>query len=248
MRIITLSRGAVHMGPLILVNPQHPVAADYLAGVRLVSAADGVLLEATAANLLNACLSALGSNGQILCVSGFRAHTEQARLYETSMLEYGPAFTTQYVAKPGTSEHETGLAADLGQASENVDFIRPAFPHDGICGQFAHLAADYGFIRRYAADKQVYTGIADEPWHFRYVGRPHAQVMAKLGLCLEEYIEFLKAYKYMGTHYLTIDHGRETEIFYLRAGKEQTMLSMPDKGYFQLSGNNDDGFIVTYWR
>lgn len=248
MRIITLPSSAVQTGPLILVNPRHPVQADSLTGIRLTKLDNGILLESTAANLLAACLTAIQSRGRIAFVSGFRDHAEQVRLYENSLQENGLAFTAQYVAKPGASEHETGLAVDLGLNTGELDFIRPAFPAEGVCGQFANHAAEYGFIRRYSADKQTLTGIAEEPWHFRYVGRPHAQIMARLGLCLEEYSMFLKDYKYMGRHYQTRDNGRDTEIFYVRAGKNQTILSMPEQGYLQISGNNDDGFIVTYWR
>ena len=61
-------------------------------------------------------------------------------------------------------------------------------PYEGICQRFRELAPLYGFIERYPANKEAVTGIAHEPWHFRYVGRPHAQRMTDLGLTLEEYL------------------------------------------------------------
>ena len=81
------------------------------------------------------------------------------------------------MALPGCSEHQTGLAIDLGKAAGYIDFIRPAFPYDGVCGRFRRLAARYGFIERYQRGKEEVTGISAEPWHFRYVGAPHAQLM-----------------------------------------------------------------------
>lgn len=71
---------------------------------------------------------------------------------------------------------------------ENVDFIRPDFPYEGISQRFRELAPAYGFIERYPAGKERVTGIAHEPWHFRYVGTSHAKSMARQGLCLEEYL------------------------------------------------------------
>lgn len=123
-------------------------------------------------------------------VSGWRSQQEQQRIWDDSMAEHGETFTRQYVALPGCSEHQTGLAIDLGKAAGYIDFIRPAFPYDGVCGRFRRLAARYGFIERYQRGKEEVTGISAEPWHFRYVGAPHAQLMETNGLCLEEYRDF----------------------------------------------------------
>ncbi len=248
MRMITLPRAAVHTGPLILVNRQYPIQGQYLSSIRLTSLTPAAAMESTAANLLLACMQALSGSQDILYVSGYRSHEEQTALYSQSIADHGLDFTEQFVAQPGASEHETGLAMDLGLKQKEIDFIRPAFPDTGICAQFTDLAAKYGFIRRYTAKKQAQTGIADEPWHFRYVGRPHARVMETLGLCLEEYIELIRKYRYMGEHYLVSDGNRKAELFFVRAGARETILSMPDNGFFQISGNNCDGFIVTYWR
>ena len=61
-------------------------------------------------------------------------------------------------------------------AAEHIDFIRPDFPDDGVCGAFRRAAARYGFLERYTREKEALTGIAEEPWHFRYVGVPHARL------------------------------------------------------------------------
>ncbi len=90
----------------------------------------------------------------------------------------------------GTSEHNTGLGFDilekgnysLSTSFENTDQFRWLMEN----------AEDYGFILRYAADKTTQTGIMYEPWHFRYVGVEHAKKINELGMCLEEYIDYLE--------------------------------------------------------
>lgn len=94
--------------------------------------------------------------------------------------------TQRRIAKPGTSEHHTGLAFDVGVAGES-------FRKTPQCAWLAENCADYGFVVRYTVEKERVTGITAEPWHIRYVGIEHARTMTNNGLCLEEYVEHLKA-------------------------------------------------------
>lgn len=177
------------MNSLILVNRSHPCPADLpLDLIPVHPDCPDILLEREAANALALLMEKLDGWRSILPVSGWRSMAEQAELYRCSMAENGLEFTGQYVALPGRSEHQTGLAIDLGLRRPEVDLICPAFPYEGICQRFRELAPLYGFIERYPANKEAVTGIAHEPWHFRYVGRPHAQRMTGLGLTLEEYL------------------------------------------------------------
>lgn len=179
--------------PLLLVNAAHPMpegAEPELAAVD--ERWSQVLLERQAARMLAACIRAVGGEGQIVPVSGWRSREEQQRIWDDTMEKEGEAFTRQYVALPGCSEHQTGLAIDLGLAAPHIDFIRPDFPDTGVCGAFKEQAGKYGFILRYPAGKEHITGIAHEPWHFRYVGAPHGAIMTQLGLTLEEYLELLE--------------------------------------------------------
>ena len=146
------------------------------------------------------------------------------------------------MARPGCSEHQTGLAIDLGQAAPHIDFLRPAFPYDGVCGAFRRQAARYGFIERYEKGKEEITGIAHEPWHFRYVGAPHAQLMRQHGLCLEEYPAFLAR----RARTCTLENGRIAQVFYVPCQGETTHVEVPD-GCCQVSGDNNAGFIITVW-
>lgn len=175
---------------LLLVNDRHPLT-DWPGPDALAPVAHGVLLRRPAAKALRRALCAVGAGDQIVPVSGFRPHEEQTALYESSLRENGRAFTEQFVALPGCSEHETGLAIDLGEARAAIDPIRPAFPDTGVCGAFRRSAARFGFIERYPAGARGITHIGAEPWHFRYIGLPHAVWLTRMGVTLEEYIEQL---------------------------------------------------------
>lgn len=174
------------MNPLVLVNARHacPEEGPDLAAV----GGSPVLLEREAARALEALMETLDGWRSIVPVSGWRSFQEQEDIYQDSLREHGPEFTRKYVALPGHSEHQTGLAIDLGLRGPELDFICPAFPYEGICQRFRARAADFGFVERYPAGKETVTGIAHEPWHFRYVGPAHAQEMVRRGLVLEEYL------------------------------------------------------------
>ncbi|MCM1025030.1 MAG: M15 family metallopeptidase [Roseburia sp.] len=182
----------------------------------------------------------------IVPVSGWRSLAEQQRIWDDSLRDNGPEFTRKYVAQPGHSEHHTGLAIDLGLKSDQIDFIRPAFPDSGVCRLFREKAAKYGFILRYPAGKESITGISHEPWHFRYVGVPHAGIMAENGLTLEEYIAFIRRYPY--SHPLRYQTGqRRIAVSWRKCDGEQTVMEIPAAHPYTLSGNNVDGFILAEW-
>lgn len=237
-------RGGIHSGLLILVNAEHPI--QHMERPVLAPAVPGsdILLDTRAAAMLSGLISRLGAAGEIVPVSGWRSAEEQQEIWDGSMLENGAEFTRKYVALPGCSEHQTGLAIDLALRADSIDFIRPEFPYDGICGRFRALAADYGFVERYKSGKDDITGIAAEPWHFRYVGRPHARIMCDMGLCLEEYVEYLRSYPYPERLLEVRGEIYEAEVGFAGA---RDALGLPDAPY-QVSGNNVDGYIYTLWR
>ena len=237
-------RGGIHNGLLILVNAEHPI--QHMERPVLAPAVPGsdILLDTRAAAMLSGVISRIGAAGEIVPVSGWRSEAEQREIWDGSMRDSGEEFTRKYVALPGCSEHQTGLAIDLALRVDNIDFIRPEFPYDGVCGRFRALAADYGFVERYQSGKEGVTGIAAEPWHFRYVGRPHARIMCEMGLCLEEYVEYLRAYPYPERLLEVRGEVYEAEVGFAGA---RDALGLPDAPY-QVSGNNVDGYIYTLWR
>lgn len=243
MRTLFLPREQIFTGPLVLVNRQHPLCPSAKADLTETdSGHPNILLDRQAVRLLRACIQKVGGTREIVPVSGWRSQAEQQRIWDDSLLENGPDFTRKYVAYPGCSEHQTGLAIDLGKAAGRIDFLRPAFPYDGICGAFRRAAAAYGFLERYQRGKEALTGIAREPWHFRYVGVPHAQLMEQNGLCLEEYTDFLRE----APRSCPLPDGRLAQVFYVPCAGESTEIQLPD-GCCQISGNNADGFVVTAW-
>ncbi|WP_328053394.1 D-alanyl-D-alanine carboxypeptidase family protein [Bacillus paramycoides] len=205
-------------------------------------------LERKCMQQLLALLEACKAMDDIVVVSAYRSRAEQQELYENSLRENGAVFTSSYVARPDESEHQTGLAVDVGENIVNVDFICPSFPDQGVCQTFKRLAAEYGFIQRYKDGKEHITNIACEPWHFRYVGFPHSVIMEQQGLCLEEYIDFLKQYRFGREHLLFEQKNSVVEIYYVPVKGEFTAVPIINGGSYLISGNNKDGFVVTVFH
>lgn len=243
MRTVTLHPDRICTGPLILVNAAHPLRDP--AQPCLVPPDPRypqITMERQAARLLSAALQAADPDGAIVPVSGWRSQAQQQAIWDDTLKTEGEAFTRQYVALPGCSEHQTGLAMDLALSAPEIDFIRPYFPQDGVCALFRRLAPRYGFIQRYRRHKEALTGIAEEPWHFRYVGTPHARLMEENGLCLEEYGAFVQR----NTPICLEEHGRKVRVTYLPCPHAPMDIALPD-GCCQLSGDNVGGFFLTVW-
>ncbi len=246
---ITLSQERIYSGSLILVNATHRFRGknDELL-IPVHSSAANILLDRRAAVPLSQLMQEIDGWRYIVPVSGWRSQEEQQTIWDDSIKESGLEFTRKYVAVPGHSEHQTGLAIDLGLRQEHVDFICPEFPYTGICQTFREKAANYGFILRYPAGKEQITGIGHEPWHFRYVGVPHAEIMAAEGLTLEEYTDLLTQFPYGDKPYRHIKDGRTIYVSYIRAAQGEITLDLPENLPYSLSGNNRDGYILTEWR
>lgn len=182
-------------------------------------------------------------NNSLIVYGSYRTNEFQQQLYDQFTASASGDNEAPIVALPGYSEHETGYAFDFSE-TETYDY-------QGM-GDFLWLNENcykYGFIIRYAEDKEDITEYRSEPWHFRYVGVPHASYMTKNNLCLEEYIELLRnAYQYSGEHLeVTTDDGAAYEIYFFPSedGAEYTSVPVPTGVKYDISGNNVDGFIVT---
>ena len=160
---------------MIMVNKKYHLPEDY---------GDGITPEAQAAYDEMAS-DAANAGYPIWIVSGFRSYSLQKSIFESNSAAYGEEHANTFSARPGESEHQTGLALDiLGMETTTLteDF--------GDTPTFAWLqenAADYGFIIRYLNDKTWATGYIYEPWHFRYVGVELAHIFVESGLSVEEY-------------------------------------------------------------
>ena len=175
--------------------------------------------------------------GDINVVSAYRTYEDQEALLDTALAQEGEEHARRYTAQPGGSEHHTGLVIDFQIYRDGASY---RFDGAGDYGWIYDHCAAYGFVRRFRLDKEQYTGIADESWHFRYVGIPHAQLMQKLDLCLEEYLDLVKTYSWDGEHLLADGY----EIYYC-AGDT---VYVPDGADYTVSGLNSSGYIVTVER
>lgn len=184
---------------LKLVNQTHVLPESFAPGV--TSIRNGQFFDTRAAGALEDMLSAAEEAGYSVCVRvAYRPFRTQANLFfgrassiaESENIPYSlevEEMAKQFVAYPGTSEHQTGLCADLmPDSATSMDA--------GDCENLPLLlwlrehCAGYGFIARYPKEKQELTGWY-EPWHFRYVGEESAAYIMENGLCLEEFIALL---------------------------------------------------------
>lgn len=117
-------------------------------------------------------------------VSGYRSYELQEHIYEINVINNGQEYTDDYVAIPGRSEHQTGLAMDLGDATGNL--IGNGMEVEWLNNN-AYL---YGFILRYPQGKEDITGYNYESWHIRYVGIPVATEIHNNNITFEEYYEY----------------------------------------------------------
>ncbi len=185
-----------NFGNLLLVNGENPLPDDYDANVR----ADLVEIDAKYRNnnyvtqihkdvypYITAMVANAQKDGVDLRVwSPFRSYAIQKDLFDKQVARVGgdEEKAATVVARPGTSEHNTGLCADFNMASDT-------FESTEMYRWMKENAEDYGFIMRYSEEKQNITGVIHESWHWRFVGINHAIRINKLGMCLEEYVEYL---------------------------------------------------------
>lgn len=249
MKKVILPKEKIHVGMLQLVNALHPLECEN--EEEFVPANPNyphILINCKVANALQLVLKTISSGNEIIPVSGYRSFEEQTKIYDDSLKENGEIFTKKFVALPGRSEHQTGLAIDLALNKEKIDFICPDFPYEGICEVFRQTAYDYGFIERYPKGKENITGISHEPWHFRYVGYPHSRIIQQKGVTFEEYIDLIKSFNNNHKMNFTEDRDRVFSIYYVPACGDKTEIQIPEDSFYEFSGNNIDGFIVTVWR
>lgn len=186
----------------MLINKSNPLAADYVPDdlvylSNYISAGSGVRMTEEAALALQRLVADARQAGVtgIYGASGYRSYSLQTTLSNNKEAAYrsqgyasaeAAALAATVVAPPGMSEHQSGMAIDITTA-ENGHSMTESFAGTRAGQWLAANCWKYGFILRYPADKTAITGYVYEPWHFRYVGQPHAEYMAKSGLTLEEY-------------------------------------------------------------
>ena len=159
---------------IIIANKHYPLSKDYNPGENPTAKAELLKL-----------IAAMQEAGFPISdhYSGFRSYETQTQLYQNYVNQDGKAEADRYSARPGYSEHQTGLAFDL--IGTNGDLVT----EEKAAQWLLDHAADYGFVVRYLKGKEKETGYMAEEWHLRYVGK-EAKDIAASGLSLEEYYGF----------------------------------------------------------
>jgi len=159
---------------IVVANKHYPMSKDYNPGENPTAKAE--LLKLIAA--MQQAGIPISDN-----YSGFRSYETQTQLYQNYVDKDGKAEADRYSARPGYSEHQTGLAFDL--IGTNGDLVT----EEKAAQWLLDHAADYGFVVRYLKGKEKETGYMAEEWHLRYVGKEAKEISAS-GLSLEEYYGF----------------------------------------------------------
>lgn len=175
---------------LLLVNEWNPLPKNH--EITLTQLQNGQSVDERIYPSLQSMFDNARAAGiQLTISSSYRTSERQQELLDEKIEEYqGQGYSDEeaasrareWVALPGTSEHELGLAVDITTLDSQIQDASIVWEW------LKEHCAEYGFILRYPEDKTVITGIAHEPWHFRYVGRDAAKEIMEKGICLEEYL------------------------------------------------------------
>lgn len=169
--------------------PASYVPADLVTPAVRIRSGSEAKLRADAARALEQMFSAAKSQGLTLMVtSAYRSYNYQRGIYSNYLKTQGQAYTDATSARPGHSEHQTGLAADISPGSRKceLDTCFADTPEGIWTAKNVHA---YGFIIRYPEGKQEITGYSFEPWHLRYVGPELAQQINSSGKTLERFFD-----------------------------------------------------------
>lgn len=250
--LLTLSSAAAAFdtsrdsGLLMLVNKTHSLSDTYIPELvelsGLPAEGDGLKLRSEAADALYSMLDAMAEAGIAPCnvISCYRSYAYQLQLVNEKVAkrvangqnrESAYDQVTMSTAPAGSSEHQMGLAIDFSSGSATS----VSFANTAAGAWLRENAWKYGFILRYQEVKTAFTNIVSEPWHYRYVGSPHAQIIYENGWCYEEYIAYLHE---NGSYTLTLD-SETYDIFWTQdTAAEFTNI-------LDISSDNDGGWIIT---
>ena len=169
----------------VLVNKHYALSSGFVPELEVLGGSYGVgSMHPVAAAAFRAMADAAWKDGiSLRSVSAYRSYSTQKTLYNRYLGQDSRASVDTYSARPGYSEHQTGLAVDINVASTGAHFENtPAF-----AWLKAHCA-EYGYILRYNQGQDAITGFRFEPWHYRYVGKEAAAAITERGITYEEYV------------------------------------------------------------
>ncbi len=173
--------GITYIDGILIANKTYALPSDY---------DPGDLLDECKQAFMQMAYDAYYNDGIYLeGISGYRSYATQNRIYNNYVAADGKALADTYSARPGHSEHQSGLALD-------VNSVESSFAYTAEAKWIAANCYKYGFILRYPYGKTDKTGYIYEPWHIRYVGVDIATKIHNSGLCLEEYYGITSQYNY----------------------------------------------------
>lgn len=164
---------------VVIASKKYPLPSTY---------APGESKEARAAFQQMAAEATL-SGYDLVAFSTYRSFDYQTQLYDRYVTNDGQEAADRYSARPGYSEHQTGLAFDIGEQLFEQHFARESFGETEAGKWVAANAHKYGFIMRYPKGSEKITGYMYEPWHFRYVGNELAVQVYEANVTLEEFLD-----------------------------------------------------------
>lgn len=179
---------------LALINPSTKLSPeDYTPKDLVTVSGTSFQLRKQAADAVQDLVAdARAAGHSIKVLSAFRSYQRQATLFNQYQAQYGTDYAERISARPGTSEHQLGLAADLGYTNSRAE-LKEAFGQTPAGQWIAEHAVDYGLIVRYPVGKEEITGYKYEPWHVRYIGKEQAKAMQDSGTeTYEEYFGMLQ--------------------------------------------------------
>lgn len=166
----------LYKGDVLIVNKKYGLPSNYNPGI-----------NGTAQKAVNAMVADAKKQGVYLStISSYRSYSYQSGLYNNYVKKHGKAQADRFSARPGHSEHQTGLAFDFGGTSK-THWLESSFENTKEGKWLASNAHKYGFHLRYQKGKEHITGYMYEPWHFRYIGSDNATKIKATGKTLEEY-------------------------------------------------------------
>ena len=196
-KILTDKKNKLNNSYVILVNKNNPLNKDYipenLMNVNVyfpnfVIEERKNMVEEAGINLEKMFLDAKNESIYLAAISGYRSYESQNKIYNNNINTYGKEYTDKVSAKPGYSEHQTGLAMDISCERINYNLVEEfSDTPEGIW--LNNNCYKYGFIIRYPEGKYEITGYIYEPWHIRYVGLDISTYLYENNLTLEEYLE-----------------------------------------------------------
>lgn len=180
---------------LLLVNAWNKMPDHYESTIKIVNYAAGKEFDSRAVDALRQMIQA-GSQYNLSAASLYRSVELQTTLYNRKVNSYlsqgyqqkeAEAKAATVVARPGTSEHNTGLAVDI--LGSGYSSLEQSFENTPAFKWLKEHCAEYGFILRFPKEWEDVTGVIYEPWHYRYVGVEHAKKIMSRGITLEQYLE-----------------------------------------------------------